>query len=239
MSLITPLSPNIPIHHPARLSDNTPPERAARKKRGVADISARWPAGIITVALDLKDKKSKALVVDALKEWAHHTPDLRFEVVDGKQGDIRVSDDENIKGNWSDIGTDALWRDKNEPTLHLDRTENSKLFRANALHEFGHALGLLHEHQHPQNTLQWNKQAVHDYFVSDAYPEEIVQRQILDPVSGPNLQITPYDPKSVMHYAFPAQLTENGHTGSENISLSKGDQEAIRRLYTPQITGAN
>lgn len=59
MSLITPLSPNIPIRHPARLSDNTAPERAERKKRGVADTSKRWPAGTITVALDLKDKKAK------------------------------------------------------------------------------------------------------------------------------------------------------------------------------------
>lgn len=232
MSLITPLSPAIPIHQLI-------PDSAKRKKRGIADTSMRWPDGPITVALDLKDKKNKALVVDALKEWAHHTPGLRFEVVDGKQGDIRVSDDENIKGNWSAIGTDALWRDENEPTLHLERTENSKLFRANALHEFGHALGLLHEHQHPQNTLQWNKQAVYDYFVNDAYPEEIVQGQILDSVSDPDLQITPYDPKSVMHYAFPAHLTKNGHAGSENISLSKGDQEAIRRLYTPRITGVN
>lgn len=232
MSLINPLSPAMPIHQLI-------PGSAERKKRGVADTSKRWPDGPLTVALDLKDKKSKALVVDALTEWAHHTPALRFEVVDGKQGNIRVSDDENIKGNWSTIGTDALWLDENEPTLHLERTDDSKLFRVNALHELGHALGLHHEHQHPQNPLQWNERAVYDYFVNDAFPKEKVQEQILSPVSGPDLQITPYDPKSVMHYAFPAQVTENGDTGTDNFSLSKGDQEAIRKLYTPHIPGVN
>jgi hypothetical protein len=221
------------------VSDTPPVERAERKKRGVADGSKHWPPGVVTVGLDLKNEKSKALVVDALQEWAHHTPGLRFEIIDGKQGDIRVSDDEGMNGNWSTIGTDALLEDENLPTLHLERTDDSKQFRVNALHEFGHALGLLHEHQHPQNSLEWDKQAVHDYFVNESFPEEVLQGQIFDPVTGSDVQITPYDSQSVMHYPLPPHLTHNRQVVAENFSLSEGDKEAIRRLYTLKIPGVS
>lgn len=239
MSQVTPLFPNVPIQQFAPSSDNSPADRTARNRRGVADSSKRWSPGVITVSLDLANKKSQALVIDALKEWAHHTPGLQFEIVEGKRGDIRVSDDEGFTGSWSVIGTDALLVDEDQPTLHLDRTDNSKQLRTHALHEFGHALGLLHEHQHPQSTLDWDEQAVRDYFVSERFPAELVQEQILDPLTGPDVQSTAYDPQSVMHYPFPAHLSRKGHGTSENFFLSPGDQEAIRRLYRPNIPGVS
>ena len=155
-----------PLLQPSN-SNSDAPERTVRTKRSVADSAHRWPDGVITVALDLRNAKSAALVVDAIREWAQHTPSLRFNIVAGRKGDIRISDDEGLKGNWSYIGTHAKQVAEDKPTMHLDRTDDSKTFRSTVLHEFGHALGLMHEHQHPENTVDWNTQAVFHEYASD------------------------------------------------------------------------
>ncbi|UHH31465.1 M12 family metallopeptidase [Pseudomonas veronii] len=233
MSLITPPLAPPPAYEPLPNNHTSPPESAGRTKRGIADSDKRWPAGVVTVALDLSSEKSKALVVDAIREWAHHTPALRFNIVEGKTGDIRISDDEGLKGNWSAIGTEAKRIDEDQPTMHLNRTDDSKKLRSTALHEFGHALGLLHEHQHPQNSLDWDSPQVYDYYTSDSFNEAMVREHILEPDNRPGLQITPYDPQSVMHYEIPAALRRNGQAIPKNTTLSAGDKQTIRMLYPP------
>lgn len=206
-------------------------ERTQRTKRGITNTAMRWREGVITVSLDLHNKKSVALMVDAIREWAHHTPALRFKIVEGKRGDIRITDSEDYKGNWSLIGTYAQFEDQDKPTMHLNKTDDSKKFHRAALHEFGHALGFEHEHQHPQNTLEWNKSAAHAYYGSDDVSNKVIDEQILNTLSGVGLQFTPYDTQSVMHYPIPAYLTNSGHGVPLNTSLSKGDQEAAQTLY--------
>jgi serralysin len=208
-------------------------ERTTRDKRSIANAPLRWPDGIVTVALDLRDAKSKAMLVDVIREWAHHTPALRFHIVEGNKGDIRISDDERLNGNWSAIGTHAKTMDENQPTMHLDRTDNSKAFRSTALHEFGHALGLQHEHQHPENTVDWDEDAVYEHYAG--LPDHLIEEQVFNTISDPDMLITPYDQRSVMHYQVPAHLRNHGQAIPENTHLSKGDQDAIRALYTPRL----
>ncbi len=120
------------VNLPSNLSpiDHEPPASAgtSRVKRGLADNRKLWPPGVITVSLDLKDQKSTALAVDAIQEWAHNTPALQFRIVRSREGDIRICDDESLKGNWSVIGTDAGNIPLNEPTMHLERNDDSKTF---------------------------------------------------------------------------------------------------------------
>ena len=104
--------------------------------------------------------------------------------------------------------------------MHLNRTDDSKAFRSTVLHEFGHALGLMHEHQHPENTVGWNTQAVFHQYASDSAPAQLIQEQFLDVFSDPEMLITPYDNKSVMHYHVPGHLRNNGQEILENTHLS-------------------
>ncbi|PRA29344.1 M12 family metallopeptidase [Pseudomonas poae] len=217
-----------PPHNDAEAS-----ERTGRQKRGIADTSARWPDGVVTVALDLKDMKSQALVVDAIREWAHHTPGLQLKVVNGKKGDIRVSDDEGIKGNWSYIGTNARYVPMDKPTMHLNRSDNSKEFRQTALHEFGHALGLLHEHQHPEHDINWNSQLVYAKYKTLESDKSLIDRDFFTLPTGENLLVKGYDTKSVMHYGIEPDDTKDGRETKQNYSLSEGDKEIIRKLYSP------
>ncbi|WLH69699.1 M12 family metallopeptidase [Pseudomonas sp. FP2309] len=218
---------------PPSPADNEPPAPAgaSRAKRGLADTRRLWPPGVITVALDLRDQKSSALVVDAIREWAHNTPALQFRIVSGREGDIRISDDEGLKGDWSVIGTDADNVPLSEPTMHLDRNDDSKTFRATVLHEFGHALGLLHEHQNPEHTINWKKEAVYKAYASDNFPKELVYSQILELPVGDHLGVTTYDSKSVMHYAYPGYITHDGKGVDANNWLSDGDKAIARKLY--------
>ena len=53
-------------------------------------------------------------------------------------------------------GSEASGKPKEEEcTMNLARIE-----RATVLHQFGHALGLEHEHQHPTAPLEWNQEKV-------------------------------------------------------------------------------
>ena len=59
-------------------------------------------------------------------------------------------------GSWSRIGTDATKVPLMSCTMNLGFVD-----RATVLHEFGHALGLIHEHQSPFNDdFRWNWEKV-------------------------------------------------------------------------------
>ena len=62
-------------------------------------------------------------------------------------------------GSWSYIGTDAATIPKESFTMNLGFVD-----RPTILHEFGHSIGLIHEHQSPfSGGFEWNKEEVHTY----------------------------------------------------------------------------
>lgn len=233
MNLIPRVAPS-PTAYPS-MTDNDPPitARSGRSKRGIADTSKRWPDGVVNVAVDVKDAKSLLQIFEAIREWAQHTPALLFTIVEGRRGDIRISDDKAIKGNWSYTGTDANNAPADEPTLHLEQTDDDEEFYQSALHEFGHALGLKHEHQHPEHDINWNKRAVYGNYEGTDFDREKVYDNFFKLPTGDELLVTNYDSKSVMHYFVHPDSTKDGRGVPTNYSLSEGDKNIIRRLYTP------
>ena len=67
-------------------------------------------------------------------------------------------------GNWSQIGTICLSVPTTEKTMNLGDLAVPDLeeshYKSVVRHEFGHALGLIHEHQSPNSTIDWNEDAV-------------------------------------------------------------------------------
>lgn len=78
---------------------------------------------------------------------------ITFELIDGEKPDIRITFDTS-SGSWSLIGIDARNKtDYTAATLNFgwlsDQNPPSSDDRGTILHEFGHALGMMHEHQSP------------------------------------------------------------------------------------------
>ena len=88
-------------------------------------------------------------VLEVASEWTAHA-NIRFERVEEPDAEIRLSFAD--RGYWSHVGMDAVAVDKSMTTMSLAAftvDTPSPEFRRVVLHEFGHALGSIHEHQNP------------------------------------------------------------------------------------------
>jgi hypothetical protein len=109
-------------------------------------------------------------------------------------------------------------------------------FRRVILHEFGHALGLIHEHMRPDSPVIWKEKAVFDYYHKLAgWDENTVRYQVIDPYNQNVIDKTPFDPKSIMMYPFPAGLAKladgTDFVTGWNRDLTQGDIDLISRVY--------
>ncbi|MEJ7593055.1 MAG: M12 family metallopeptidase [Planctomycetaceae bacterium] len=133
--------------------------------RGAVLKDAKWPKGSeIKISFLDGDSGLQAKVKAAAEQWITRTgADLTFTWLNNSgAGDIRISF--TRKGSWSLLGRYAKLRtDKSEPTMNfgwLKPDSDDLAIQEVVLHEFGHALGFIHEHQNPDGGLLWNEQKV-------------------------------------------------------------------------------
>lgn len=151
---------------------------------------------------------------------------MKLEFVDNASAaDIRITLDPK-EGSWSLIGTDC--RRASGPTMNLGWFDVPTV-----LHEFGHALGLIHEHQNPRgNSIQWDEKKLYDWaaktqhWTSSVTYANIVKKYSLDQVNG-----SLFDPESIMLYFFPGSLTLDNRGTRQNMRLSSYDVWYISQLY--------
>ena len=143
-------------------------------------------------------------------------------------GVIRI--DFNPDGfSWSVVGRDALGVPFNFSTMHFgwfkDDTPDIEI-RAVVLHEFGHALGLIHEHQSPSANIQWDKEKVYALFkaMTPPWDKTKVDQNVFEKYRRSSTNFSQFDPMSIMAYAFPASLTLNGQGIFGNWELSAIDK---------------
>lgn len=186
-----------------------------------------WAVGAtIRVGFIGGSPEQRAKVETIAGEWTKFA-NLQFRFVPSGESDVRVAFDAS-GGSWSFVGTDALAVDKKEPTMNLAWIE-----RENVLHEFGHVLGLIEEHQNPNATINWNRAAIlkslqgPPNFWSRAQVEEKVFRQVPREQVG---DYRPFDPKSIMTFAFPPEQTGGVALGLAT-DLSESDKALVRQLY--------
>jgi len=106
---------------------------------------------------------------------------------------------------------------------------NYTSMKGTVLHEFGHALGLLHEQSYPGG-IKWNKSdSVYDYY--KPWSREKVDAQVFSVGDQFYTNGTAYDPKSIMQYAVESWQTVDGFSVDRNNALSEGDKKLIAALY--------
>jgi len=165
--------------------------------------------------------------------WSNYA-NIKFEFVEKGPSDIRVSFTKD-GSSWSYIGNSAKNVADEDETMHFgwfDETTEEVKFRRTILHEFGHALGLIHEHQSPGSSINWNKPVVYQYYKNKFdWNKNVVNDNIFLKYTGKRTQYTKYDPDSIMHYSIPAAFTLDNSFVGWNTNLSQKDKEFIKKLY--------
>ena len=165
--------------------------------------------------------------------WTQYA-NLNFEFVNSGRSDIRVSFVQN-GSSWSVIGKQALRMRSNEATMNFgwlnDRTPEYE-FRRTILHEFGHALGLLHEHQNPSGGIPWDEAAVYSHYrASQGWSPQTTYANVIKKASRNATQFSNYDPHSIMHYPVSPRLTNGQYQVGINKVLSPIDKAFIQQIY--------
>jgi esterase/lipase superfamily enzyme len=107
------------------------------------------------------------------------------------------------------------------------------------LHEFGHMIGLGHEHQ--RHNMAWNKPAV----ISDLsgppnfWDPATVDNNIFRPNRENLLYATPVDSTSIMMCPIPRSWTLDGDSVGLNNELSREDEGLVRALYPLKEQGVD
>ncbi|HEX8651802.1 MAG TPA: matrixin family metalloprotease [Pyrinomonadaceae bacterium] len=209
------------------------------RDRALLVESTIWPKGHRELRCKFLDgsAKQKKKVEDKAHLWELFA-NVRFKFVASGDAEIRISFTAG-QGSWSALGTVALLESeypKDEPTMNFGwlkaNTEDEEYERV-VLHEFGHALGLDHEHQNPNAELKWNIAEVKRVYSGppNRWSFKDIEVNILQKYSPAGVKATRYDPDSIMLYMFPASLFLEGEGTKLNYKLSRMDKEFIRKTY--------
>lgn len=197
-------------------------------------VGSLWATGrTLRVKILNGSAKIKGKIRQYANVWTRHA-NITLNFVDSGDAEIRVNVDDS-NGSWSYVGTRNLAIPANEQTMNFgwfdDNTPEAD-FERTITHEFGHALGCIHEHQSPAGGIPWNRDAVYAYYWSvGRWSRERVDRNIFALYSSDTTQFSTFDPRSIMLYAIPPQLTTNGFSVGSNTTLSDTDKAFIARVY--------
>jgi serralysin len=209
-------------------------EKLAHHKAAVLK-DARWQTGA-KISIRFLDGGSnlQERVRNVALEWTK-IANLTFEFVSGAPTDIRIA---FIPGNgsWSFIGTVCRNIDEPKPTMNygwLTPNSDEAEVRRVVLHEFGHAIGLIHEHQNPKGGIRWNKPAViHDLSgPPNNWDEATIENNMFHFYPPTDVLATDVDAASIMMYPIPRAWTVDGFSAGLNGELSENDKNLIRNVY--------
>jgi len=191
--------------------------------RAIIEFKKMWINGstLRIRFLDGTDQQQQ-IVRDFAPEWTEHA-NLKFEFTDAPDAEIRIVFNAN-DGAWSWVGTDAKRIPQNEPTMNLGWQDQGVV-----LHEFGHAIGLGHEHQNPAGGINWNEEIVIRDLSGppNSWTEEQIRNNVLSKYSSDQIRGTLFDGDSIMLYFFPDSWVVSGEGTKENETLSDVDKAFI------------
>lgn len=242
-------------------TDWPPPSDVSQLPAAAFLVSTLWTPGQ-TITIDFIDSYApawkKAWVKKVVAEMIQPYVNLNLQFGNyGNQADIRITfAHENAA--YSRLGTQSTWykgSSEQPESMNLGWLDephsgsftwegvthtfpgctycSSNTNGSVIIHEFGHALGMVHEHQNPEGGIQWNEQAVLNYFsgAPNYWDEDQIRYNVMDKYDSNLLNASQYDPKSIMLYAFPGSLTLNGVGTQANAIMSPTDIEWMAKVY--------
>lgn len=198
----------------------------------------KWPNGTALRCKFLDGGPAQRKKVQAKAALWEQYANIRFKFVAAGDAEIRISFAAD-PGSWSAVGTDALIRSyfpKYQPTMNYGwlraDTDDEECERV-VLHEFGHALGLIHEHQSPRASLRWDTAAVYRAFSGppNFWSKDQIDFNVLQKYDPAGITASRFDDKSIMLYQFDGSLFLDRKPTPTNFQLSARDKKFIASMY--------
>jgi hypothetical protein len=243
-----------------------PKQKRGMSLQSLISTIDRWnPGTTITVAFQGGSYALRKKIAETANDWTRivdktlHHPGFSFDFGESPKfrewsewddeytSDIRVAFDHpnpEMRGRWSAVGDQSRRPELDfgpaQPSLMLysfDRKLPSN-WRTIVIHEFGHALGLRHEHQSPRGgcDFRWTEDPGYQTTYEDGDPKKPLtldsqgkRPSVYQYLGGPfnfwrtdivdqnlktltalNVEASPFDKKSIMLYSLPAILFEKG-----------------------------
>ena len=214
--------------------------------RDIANVAREWTRpGRANLQLDFGNETN-----GKFREWSPN--DTAFAA------DIRIAFHEG--GYWSYVGADSINTavvKPNEPSMSLAgfHVQRPPDWQGVVIHEFGHALGFWHEHQHPQQPcdFRWNDDAGYvptvdafGQYIRDPsgrrpglytvlggppnyWPRWKVDANLAAITTSHMFDVSPFDNSSIMKYSFDGWMFVSG-TNSHCYSTADNNQLSQRDI---------
>ncbi len=196
------------------------------KVRALMPIGKAWPNGTtLNIRFLGGSADQRKFVEEKSIEWTK-LANLEFKFNNSPTAEIRIAFEDD--GAWSYLGVDNLEIPMQAATMNFGWLEEGTV-----LHEFGHALGLAHEHQNPAGGIQWNREVVLRELQGppNRWTPAMIEHNVFSKYEFDQINGTVFDPESIMLYAFPPEWTLNGVGTDENEVLSESDRRFIASVY--------
>lgn len=173
----------------------------------------------------------RSKIVSHMNAWTK-TGCIEFVETSGV-GQVRIT--RGGSGYWSYLGTDILLIPANRPTMNLQNfslsTSDSE-YRRVVRHETGHTLGMPHEHMRKELVARIDPKKAYEYFrLTQGWPKETVDQQVLKSLDEFTLMFTPPDEDSIMCYQLPGSITKDGKPIRGGLDINQTDYKFIGQIY--------
>ena len=207
--------------------------RRGGRVRAIIPIGKLWMNGSTLRVRFIGGTAAQQAKAKEQAQWWTQFANLKFDFNNAPDAEIRVTFDSS-DGAWSYVGTDNQGIPLNSPTMNLGFLDGGT-----AGHEFGHAIGLAHEHQNPAGGIEWNEAKVLQDLSGppNNWTPEMIRHNVLEKYRIDQVRGTAFDPDSIMLYFFPGSWVKSGVGTHANDVLSSVDKAYIASAQAYPKTG--